>query len=497
MNKRSNNAKGISLIALIITIIVIIILAAIVMSRAGDMIDNANFAKFTSEFDDYDTAIQQDFSKRYAKYQISGKHITNAQIYYMIASGLELAEYEDPIPTGLVEDLGITSTLFNDLKGVEYYEITDDTNISDWTKQKSFYDPSEKHYVTDEGEVFILPGYKVKKDNTWYITSKNYYASASGITNGSSGSGEEPGGGSGNEEPATYLYSVANVGDYVAYTPQTASSTYNTNADNTGKTTSPTSQEIARETPTWQVLYKEGNTVYITATGGVNMSSANKIQLKGIKGYMRGPTELDNICNALYSNTDLGVTARSMTVEDLNKACNYTPSYTTRNAYYPYGTTVSGTITYGGNSYNKKACSNATHKFYVNSNEPITAIECEGTLNSDSIGSYYTPTADKPVYVTKTYYSYTPSEAVGNILGSGSGWLASPCVNVGNTYACFYVRIVSSGSLNRNDAAGSDGYSNSNSYGLRPLIPLTASIQVDTSVSGGGDGSSESPWQIK
>ena len=518
MKQKFSKSNGISLIALIITIIVIIILAAIVITRSGSMVDNANFAKFTSEFDDYETVVQQDFSKRYSKYMIQGKHITNAQIYYMIASGTELAEYVEPTPTGKVSELGFTTSP-SALEGTEYYEITSDTNISGWEKQKSFYDPSEKHYVTDMGEVFILPGYGLKQEDTWYVNAKKHYSSATGITGGSgSGSGnnggnEEPGGNNGGneepQEPATPVYSAVSVGDYIEY--EGDGTTYSTNANNTGYT----SQTITKETPNWQVLYIEGNTVYITATGGTNMASADKVYLSGPKGYMNGSTELDNICEALYSNSTLGTTARSMTVDDLNKACNYTPSFAdaTRYAYYPNGTdiTTTPTVTYKGNTYQKKAVGTTfysgftEHRFYVNSEESITAVECAGTLYTDANGfDYYTPTAENPVYVTKTFYKYTPStqnSTVGAILkGEGStsdyGWLAaSLCVSVDTTCARFGMRLVSSDNLGIGSLANSNGFADNRSYGLRPVVPLNSTIQIDTSAEG-RDGSAEHPWKI-
>ena len=562
-----NKSKGISLIALIITIIVIIILAAIVITRAGSVIDNANFAKFTSEFDDYNTAVQQDYARRYTKYVTTGKHITMPQIYYMIASGTELNEYEDPVAAGLVSELPFSLSP-DGLSGTEYYEITSDTNISDWSKQKSFYDPSEKHYVTDMGEVFVLPGYGIKADATWYISSSKHYASVNGIKGpisievssakittdlaGNTNAGTEiedgttlyisftaslegesvtitpsvpyaittngtytfeiTGGGktvNKTVEVSNYkvpsLADILQVGHYVEYDGD-ATEAYATNTNNTGHSSS---QNIEKETKNWRVLYKEGDTVYITPQDGVNMT--NKVYLSGWKGYYRGPTELNNICAALYSNSELGTTARSMTVEDVNKACNYTPSFTnaTRYAYYPYGTdiTTEPTIEHGGKTYTKKACSNSfsggftAHRFYVNSAEPITAIECANTLQTDANGfKYYEPTAANPVFVTKTYYSYTPSSknsTVGNILGSSSGWLASPCVYVSDTNAGFRVRYVYSSGLHYGYVAGSGGDTHGNSLGVRPVVSLSSTLQIDTNAEGRDGTTAEKAWKLK
>ena len=59
MKKKS----GISLISLIITIIVIIILAAIVIFTGLGIPNSANFARFASEFSDFNLAIDNAYMK--------------------------------------------------------------------------------------------------------------------------------------------------------------------------------------------------------------------------------------------------------------------------------------------------------------------------------------------------------------------------------------------------------------------------------------------------
>ena len=64
MKKSRGKQAGISLISLIITIIVIIFLTAIVIFTGLNTPDRATFARFVSEFSDFNTAIQQDFLRR-------------------------------------------------------------------------------------------------------------------------------------------------------------------------------------------------------------------------------------------------------------------------------------------------------------------------------------------------------------------------------------------------------------------------------------------------
>ena len=71
-----------------------------------------------------------------------------------------------------------------------------------------------------------------------------------------------------------------------------------------------------------------------------------------------------------------------MTIEDLNKACNYTPSEPTiRYAYYPYGTTFEEgetTIEYNGKTYTKAAHYSSTAKFYTSDGGGVEKTDSDG-----------------------------------------------------------------------------------------------------------------------
>ena len=281
------------------------------------------------------------------------------------------------------------------------------------------------------------------------------------------------------------------VGDYVEYIPDTAE--YTTDTNNTGYTSA---QTLNTETKDWRVLYVNSETgeVLLTTNGIVNDGT----YLRGIKGYFRGPTELNNMCKALYSNSSLGITARSMTIEDLNKACNYTPSEPTRYAYYPNGTTFEEgdtTIEYNGKTYTKTAYGYSTAKFYTSDG---------GGEEKDSDGfTYRTPEAGNPVYVTKTFYSYNPSSknsTVGSILGGSYwGWLASPCVGLSSSYAYFCVRVAQSRDVSLNELCNSttdDMGGGSYSNGVRPLVSLGSMLQIDTSDTARDGSTSAKAWKI-
>ena len=173
--KSEKKLWGVSLISLIITMIVIIILAAIFIYSGLNTPDNANFAKFTSEFSDFDMAIENDYLHRKGEYAVAEKDKSKAQIYYEIASGRTLEQNESPVAAGKVSEL--PSAVAIKLKGKEYYKITSDATIRNWTTTKTYFEASETHYITDEGETFLLPGYMIQEngETKWWINESIYY----------------------------------------------------------------------------------------------------------------------------------------------------------------------------------------------------------------------------------------------------------------------------------------------------------------------------------
>lgn len=169
------NNKGISMVTLVITVIVMIILISIVVYMGLTLPDKANFARFVSNFSDFQVAIQHDYADRRATYSKNNQTRTKSQIYYIIASGNDMGIDMPTAPKGFVSDL--RTILPNGLDGDEYYLITSDRNVKGWESQKQYYTANEQHYVTDTGVAFFLPGYLVKEKNEqrWWINENSYY----------------------------------------------------------------------------------------------------------------------------------------------------------------------------------------------------------------------------------------------------------------------------------------------------------------------------------
>ena len=530
--------RGISLISLIITIIVIIILAAIVIFSGMGTPEKAQLSAVISDIENVQTAVDQAYYGFYTEKSAAGEVWTKSQFYEAVATGetnrdnltgtgivpiskdgmvkMTLPNYEGRSWGVAVEDIDehtqvgsvvlypgfesdgkIYSTLLdvqNDgrdtqLTGgiqssmaVTNVKVTTDTagtvdagtNVTDGTTLYISFDASE-----NGTPVTVTPSlpYAITTNGDYEFTLTN----ASGKTK-------------------THTINVTNykvptiadkvkVGDYVEYIPDTAK--YTTDTNNTGYTSA---QTLNTETKDWRVLYVNSETgeVLLTTNGIVNSGT----YLRGTKGYFRGPTELNNICKALYSNSSLGITARSMTIEDLNKACNYTPSEpTTRYAYYPKGTRFAKgdtTIEYNGKTYTKTAHGNSTAKFYTSDGGGVEKTDGDGF-------TYRTPEPDNPVYATETYYYYNPrskNSKVGSVLGNFGGWLASPCVNLGSFYAYSCVRLAGSRLVGEYFLYGSYVSSLSLSFGVRPLVSLGSMFQIDSSDTARDGSKPRKAWKI-
>ena len=532
--------RGISLISLIITIIVIIILAAIVIFSGMGTPEKAQLSAVISDIDNVQTAVDQAYYGFYTEKSVAGEVWTKSQFYEAVATGetnrdnltgtgivpiskegmvkMTLPNYEGRSWGVAVEDIDDHTQVGSvvlypgfETGGKIYSTLLDvqndgrDTQLADGI-QSSMTVTNVK--ITTDAAGTLEAGTNVEDGTTLYISfdaSENgtpvtitpslpYAVTTNGdyefILTNTSG------------KTKTHIISVTNykvptiadkvkIGDYVEYIPDTAE--YTTDTNNTGYTSA---QTLNTEMKDWRVLYVNSETgeVLLTTNGTLN---GEEIYLQGIKGYFRGPKELDNICKALYSNSSLGITARSMTVEDLNKACNYTPSEpTTRYAYYPKGTTFAEgdtTIEYNGKTYTKKAHDgSSTARFYTSDGGGIEKTDSD-------LFTYREPEADNPVYVTQTYYTYTPisrNSTVGSILGSSSDWLASPCVDIYSSYASFSVRFASRSYNEMRSLYNSYDFTYNYSFGVRPLVSLGSMLQIDTSDTARDGSTSAKAWKI-
>lgn len=275
-------------------------------------------------------------------------------------------------------------------------------------------------------------------------------------------------------------------GDYVSYTPDAAED-YVLSATLTGCDKNQTiSQEINLK---WQILSinKDGTIDLLGST------IQQDLYLYGAIGYNNGVYFLNDICAKQYSNKNLGVTARSIKIEDIESKLNQN----------------------GINAINSASVNNVVKTYYSSNYYPIlyaqengsgintTAVKTDGIGRSDSY--YSSPTTEtyaqavNGLTVTSTYYIVNFTKDYFDdinfyylIFESPLYYLASRIAIVEDNFAWFGIK-----SINENFTSGGPSqYDSSNiihgdARKIRPVVTLSSNITIY-----GGDGSEEHPYQL-
>ena len=270
------------------------------------------------------------------------------------------------------------------------------------------------------------------------------------------------------------------IGDYVEYKP-TAGQTYTSATDENGWADQAYTVDT---TTTWRVLglSDDGSQVLLTSGSPIkkNMdtSSTNDwdkdpyLYMKGAYSYVNCETMLNNIC-AIYS-TDLG-TARSMTIEDINKACGVKVE---NNTVYLESDTSKTNI-------DEWKVLGQTHTYTASDYTPASYID--GKKNA---------TAGETV--TATGYCYDITSMTGTKIGNttlgsllfdkttGDGnyakayWLASPGVVVTSSCGYFGPAFGPGGVDDYAVTCGNNfdsiGYWDANSNAVRPVVSLKSDV---------------------
>lgn len=300
---------------------------------------------------------------------------------------------------------------------------------------------------------------------------------------------------------------ILKIGDYVEYTPDTASA-YSLTTAVSGYTSN---QSIPQETMKWQIMSvnEDGTVDLISET-----STSQKVYLFGDLGYNNGVWILNDICSKQYSNKSLGITARSIKIEDIESKFS-DKGIQARNEYNHYGTNY-------GSTYKIINQNDRTYYPLLYSRENGSGIDTD-TIKKDGIGrseSYYTtPTTETgtnatSLTATQTSYAlnistnnnYFINEEFYNLISKGEYTIASrgvrcysnsqnDCIGFGlfrvvNDTKDFIKKIVSGDLSASYGSYGSTAFA-SWGLGLRPVTTLGANIEFTS-----GDGSIDNPYKI-
>ena len=258
------------------------------------------------------------------------------------------------------------------------------------------------------------------------------------------------------------------IGDEVKYSAVLTAKSYTTDGSertSTGAADSTKTQTVKTNTSyTWKYIgLGEDGSLLIAPDMTGTIGADYKLTLRDKGGYINGPKMLNTICDALYTVEGKGK-AQSMNIELVNKLLEYNG---------PKGR-------YFDTSYKE-----------IETTEAMTIAELETKFNSKLSRDYVPEGKDLGEYksdgysINKTNHAsrITKDTVRQNLVYQKNGyWLASPCAdaNLGAGCAYFYVSSVYSTYVGVYCMFGSNGYTSSAAFAVRPYVSLTSNVQKTT-----------------
>ena len=295
------------------------------------------------------------------------------------------------------------------------------------------------------------------------------------------------------EKPKVDL-SKYKIGDLVNYTPNTEKSESTVNESESGTS----EQKVAKDaTLKWKILNID------EANGTVDIISENPtsstVKFYGALGYHNGPYIMNKICEELYSNSTLNVTARNINLLDMEQ--HLTPTgIATRNKYansVRYGKTKTYKDNYScypllyegqkgaGVNVAEANASTIAQPDITKGNDPYSeSVETTGPLTDKT----YKQADNKVLTVTQTLYSIPINEAnygeAYKVLNNSTPyWVSARYVYTNSNVAVFgmYDADMNLGGYNM-------FYSNKDGYDyddcLRPVVSLPSSLLTGEQTNG-------------
>ena len=277
------------------------------------------------------------------------------------------------------------------------------------------------------------------------------------------------------------------VGDYVKYTPDTASTDailqeLNTYSGSDANTTSTLTQESLN----WRVLDMEDGQVRLIS----ELPTTSKIELSSYNGYNNAVKLLDDTCNVLYNNSKLASKVQNLKIEDImekmietnytNITANYGKQFTPTNKYYPSillkekGQNVNGIVGTELNESEQKELINQTTKPQATSLEVKYTYWCKTMTTSD--------------FKNSKYYELF----INNGSNYSTYWMSSRCIDYPSGGARFNISRVHSGDVRASSLYNTNGAEYSDVNAFRPVITLNSNVQVTS-----GNGNPNSPFEIQ
>ncbi len=299
-----------------------------------------------------------------------------------------------------------------------------------------------------------------------------------------------------------YAYGVPEgleVGSPVTYSP---SETYNWQAKycSTTKTDDVTLSSADGESfnlTEWRVLSIENGKVELVPT----QPTDGTVYLGEAQGYNNGVKLLNDACSSLYSNTNMGITARSLNIDDIEKymlkeKLNEAHEHQNNNGGAKYGTQVTNAYTSNKNypliyeienlceindgnvKENGVGISEQT-SFVEKNDEGATDGRA---MTATSIQPYQTYWYKDDLYMQKAFKISNNGINYYELLMPQKSntyyWLASRCIDTDSSSCFFNIRGVYSGGISAYDMYNSGDSTSNNNLRLFPVVSLNASLII-------------------
>ena len=531
-SKLIKNAKGITLVALVVTIVILLILAGVTITMT--LGQNGLFTRAKAVIKEYEQAeVREDLSMLITQYTLDkesektdkslGDHLKDngATSVKANSDGTTLeVEYKGYVFAVNKDSGEITSvSKAGPRPQVSDVKVTEDSvgqgnNVEQGTIAA---DSGKKLYITftssiEGGTTTVSPAvpYEVSKNGSYKFTitgtvgGETYLLEYTVIVD-------------------QYKVKTPQVGDIVSYKPDTPSTGYDLSTAKSGESTAQTIDGTYDPT-TWKIMEVDENG-NITKLLGIG---SRGVRFTRTTGYNNGVYLLNDICKSRYGNASLGATARSLNIEDIESRMNAT-GIAARNAYkyesVQYGTTkkYTGNTKYPalyeqekyagvhrdaqGNLVEVSDVANGTQVITGSVNASAQAkMNPNGKTQSEDVYTATTTDTSKTdatsLTCTQTYYNFgrTLSSYFDDtnfhsmIFGTGTNfWLASRYVNCHSNYSCanFGLRNVYNSSLDGGSLFDSDGANYTCTYHLAPVVSLGSGVQIKS-----GEGTTEKPYVI-
>ncbi len=294
------------------------------------------------------------------------------------------------------------------------------------------------------------------------------------------------------------------IGSTVAYNP---SGTYNWQAKYCSSTKTETTDDVTLNSSTgedfnissWKVLSIDNETGTVELVPSA--PTTGTVYLGQAQGYNNGVKLLNDACSSLYGNSEKGITARSINIEDIEKymtdtALTEAHNYTNTDSNTKYGNQVSSAYITNKNYpaiYAQERLSvidgEENDDTRLDLSKQDTFIErTEGTngaiTTATSIQPYQTYWYKDATFMSTAFEDYTKQDSstanyYNLIMPSGTGttyWVASRCVDANSGTCLFSVRSVYSGSVSAGNMYASRDSTYHGSRALFPVITLNSSL---------------------